>query len=930
MQSYRIPDGTLEMCAVNDQIWCGSTSNDSTIAVINSADGQVERQLQAPDRNCRGLAYSNGNIWFLSENHIYRMNVEGVVLSVQNVPFDGMIGLASGENGLWTIVHSNGDAALVLFGPQGGEMRRLAIHVSDAMDFHFNGTNFWISSPPDGFIHQLGVDGATVNIFPTPADTPTGLTMIDEDIYLVDNGDDEDGDLLYKIDPASEATPRILPGALLHQFGLVNVFGGQAWDLSIYNIGGIDLRINEIVLLHGDQGFTRGQLPQQMVVAPGRFLIVRMTFSPRDYGPKIDSLIIRSNDPVDSILTVTCRGIGVFADRTLGMTPRVMDFGNVRADLERDGSKHLDLNIFNMGADPLFVQDVANHIPDIFAIQSPGFPVELQPTDTLNLRVWFTPHRAIQYVDTFTVRSTAVQQFESGIIRGRGDATVYAEGEVLWRSDHEGASDCGVVVGSDLNGDGVSEVISIRQGGVLTCLNGFSSETADPIWTQSFDGMNFLPEGVATGTEMFTGLHLANHDSEDLLFASGRRDASVYAISGESGAFLWRWSASDVMGDGIITTLLPGEDTDGNGMINPVVLVSDQGENSFLVRLDGETGQMAWYGAFDSLSSSGLLQLDDLTGDGISELLIYSETGRIITINGANGRIIRSQLIREFVEIACVRSTQDVNTDLLVIADQDSIISGIELLTGRTVWTTDRVDGIDHFGIINCFSYQTGGFYNRLICGDDLGNLILIRNLSTGYSIGRNITDASITTLSWAPPLHRGYAESILAGDVGGKVMMLEATELGEWWSFESPGGGDAEGIAMVLPFDDVDLGGTDDVLALLDNGDIYCISSGGDFSDVSDTSDPFPIDYTLANIFPNPFNDRLKVEIRLSSPAPVKISAFDSMGRQLGTIQYGVVPVGGTVLEIDRNQFSGATGSIFFNLSIGNQSTVMRGVYLK
>lgn len=924
-ETNRIPDGILAMCAVEGELWCGISSHDSTIIILNSSTGEVVRQIHAPEVTCRGIAYQGGSIWFLGTNHLHRMNVDGEIIASQNTPFAGMVGLAPDQNGLWTAHRSDGNPSLALFNLQGGLIRRLEMNISDALDLHFDGTNFWISSPPDGFIHQLSANGATVNIFPTPANTPTAITVIEGEIYLIDNGDDHEGDILYRISPESEPTPRALPGALLHSYGMINIFGSQVWELSIFNVGGSNLEISSIVWAQGNRGFTLGQLPQRMVVAPGEYMLARVTFGPSSYGLVSDTLIITSNDPIDSVISVVCQGIGVHAERTLGVSPELLDFGDVRADPARDGSKHMEMHLYNMGADPLNVELIENNIPGIFRIELPELPCELQPTDTLTFNIWFTPHRAITYTDTVTVRSTAVIAYNMGMIRGHGDATVYDAGEILWTSPSESDELGGLVTGKDVNDDGIREVYAFQSGSVH-CLNGFSSVTADRIWTQSFEGMEFNVGGLAAGTKILSDLHLQRYDSYELIFASESADAAVYSLSQIDGELVWRWSSTSVVETPVIEDLVSGEDCDGNGTTDPIVLISDNGDHSHLCRLDGGSGHLIWHAEFPVFTK--LFQLNDISGDGICDLLLTIESGRVTIVNGANGRPIHSYIIPEWTALSYL-GLPDVREEKLVIAERGNGIVGLELLTGRIAWAIDDVDGVDSVGTITIIETGSENNPGSIICGDDLGNLIVVRNALTGTDAeGVHVEPSPITSLAWAPRYFPGYAPSILTGNLEGRVDMVKSDDLEILWSYQaSPESGS---IRSVLSFDDVDLGTTSDILVLLGNNDISCVSSGGDLAVEEEPSMNAPVNIDLITLYPNPFNNSLSLSFHLQRISPVSVTIFDDLGRKVGFKDFGIVAAGNRSLELEGSLLQGASGSLYCQVQCDGTSRIVRGIYLK
>jgi len=921
----RVPGATTTMLPVNGNLWCGYSDNDSIMRVLNPADGSVTATLHAPEGACKGLAYNNGSYWFLGREHLYRLNQQGAVQATYNIPFAHMRGLTWAGGALWSVVTGDANASLVQFQPQGNEIRRLRVNVTAPGGIAWDGTFFWITDPDGGFIHQFDSSGRAIDIYPSPSYDPRAVSVIGGDLYLIDAGDDAETDVLYRLSLNEEPIPRMMTSGRFHEFGFVNARGGLDWNLAIYNIGGVDLQVDTIRLANGRGGFQLGQIPNRLTIRAGQYAIAVIHFTPPDYGRYDDTLVIRSNDPIESMIKVSLSGIGVFPDRVLQLTPDPINFGIVRAEPRRDGSRHIDLNVVNQGAFELTLFEVTNRIPEIFRIERPRLPLVIQPADTFRCRIWFYPHRGLHYLDTLVVRSNGISIWSEAILVGTGDAANYDAGSVLWESyiGRDGDNPGAIAVHCDLNGDAVREVIGVDANGGVVCINGFTSGDADLFWEQRFDGLPYRPARIKSGAALEAGVFLGSNPSGDVVFGTGRGDGAVYALHGGTGALLWRWSASAANLGSEILRVLAADDCGGDGAFDPVVLTQGEAPHNWLVRLEGRTGHGIW--AREVSGASLAESSPDINGDGISDYLVAS--AEFFTfISGLDGSLLyRIASDHAVSAIFPLGSPNEAQNPLFIAAQADGGVSVIDIFTGQVVWSITEYVGIGQLGVIQYIDRYVGPETDWLAIGDVHGNILVVDSLATGHVGWGMAQQGELSSLRWSHPGRLLGTVDLLAGFANGDLVAYDG-EARHWiWAGQAVASGS---VSQTLAFDDVDYGGSRDVLVLTADGSVRCLSSGGDLA-VRRVDDLLPVE-PLVTLFPNPFNDRAVLRIDLPGLSPVTVVSYDVSGRQIDRIEFGDRPAGRQLLEITPSREFSTSGAVIFRIETVFGSMVVRGQYLR
>jgi outer membrane protein assembly factor BamB len=215
-----------------------------------------------------------------------------------------------------------------------------------------------------------------------------------------------------------------------------------------------------------------------------------------------------------------------------------------------------------------------------------------------------------------------------------------ASGRVLWRFERPGTPMISALSAGDLDGDGIEDVVfgaGMDDGGggefgvyaVSGRVTGEGGEvlynrTAEPFWVKTTRWPNFSLERV--GDRDGDGVH-------EIAVASW--DRRLYLFSGASGRPLWRRPA-DV--DSLTEIVRNAGDLDGDGADD--LVVTNTGTVGVLV-ISGADGGVLWRGV-EPDDTFGLDRLDDLDGDGRSEVVTGAADGVVRLYSGARGDLLAS------------------------------------------------------------------------------------------------------------------------------------------------------------------------------------------------------------------------------------------------------------------------------------------------
>ncbi|UCE20328.1 MAG: choice-of-anchor D domain-containing protein [Gemmatimonadota bacterium] len=259
-------------------------------------------------------------------------------------------------------------------------------------------------SDPVSFPQYVNYSGGRTpdSLFVTVTFTPSTVGEITGRLTVLSNDADE-GTLYVSLEGQGTA-PDINIFEVIHDFNGVVVGSALDWTLVVHNTGPVDLVLTEITSSN----------PNFIVVVPNHFpesippggrIDVVISFAPISGGVKTGNLIIRSDDPDESVYYVSLLGEGLAAD--IDVSTMAYDFG----ELMSGTSSSWELTVYNRGTLDLIISQ-AIISPPIFSVVSPLFPQTVEPNGSLTVEIVVSPEAVGDIDGTLTLRSNDPDESE--------------------------------------------------------------------------------------------------------------------------------------------------------------------------------------------------------------------------------------------------------------------------------------------------------------------------------------------------------------------------------------------------------------------------------------------------------------------------------------------------------------------------------------
>jgi hypothetical protein len=101
-----------------------------------------------------------------------------------------------------------------------------------------------------------------------------------------------------------------------------------------------------------------------------------------------------------------------------------------------------------------------------------------------------------------------------------------------------------------------------------------------------------------------------------------------------------------------------------------------------------------------------------------------------------------------------------------------------------------------------------------------------------------------------------------------------------------------------------------------------------GEGSDVDEDLSAQPLSFSLAPVYPNPFNAQATVNFMLPAPGNANIALFDVTGRQVATLSDGFFSAGSHQVSLLANELG--SGTYFLRLNTGDKQLAQRVTLIK
>jgi PKD repeat protein len=410
---------------------------------------------------------------------------------------------------------------------------------------------------------------------------------------------------------------------------------------------------------------------------------------------------------------------------------------------------------------------------------------------------------------------------------GKGD---YPIGTLIWQYTISGGSDNSpkaIAALDDINDDGWDDVVICSEDNNIRCFSGYADGSGDVLWTHEIysgniyqqhglaitedingDGYNDCVVGATGGARLIRclsgldGQTIWTHDTHeygdggwvyqvdcrydfnndgvlDVVAATGDDSSEtgpkrVYCLNGLTGVSLWE---RPLGGPGFAA--MGVEDFTGDGVPDVLAGCSNDAESTGYGKgINGATGALMW--TFTAAGSSvwGVEQLDDVTGDGVQDVIIGDFSGHIYGLNAATGSQVYTLSIGSVI-ITRLETLGDVNgngySDIIPAHSTTTTTQVIDGYTGGVIWShgvADQPWNVARIADITGDSIDdvlVGTLYNS--------NYVYFLNGMNGSELKKISYGEAVDAIASIPDVIGDYSMEMVAGGRNGKVKCLSGGE---------------------------------------------------------------------------------------------------------------------------------------------------------
>ena len=691
--TYSIPEGASGLAYDGTWLYCGIYgANGDEVYQINPATGAYSLLFTGPQGDAFGLTYDGTYLWTTdhpgsSSDPAVAMQLDwnGNLLDQFNLPAHYMSGIA----------YDNGDFWVARYYPEPGHLYKVDINGKIVDEFDapddqpwdlcIENGHLWVADYWGDTLYQLDAGtGGLLYSHPSEGVDPAGIVWDGEFLWYCDNG--EGGyDYLYKVDLEGGGTPQINIPVTSHDFGPIAIADSDTWYMTVQNTGTADLSISALTFSPPDDLSCPTGFP--VIIPPDGSQQLPIVYAPDDFGPLDATATVFSNDPIHPEEEITLTGYGVYPDPYLYVPEDTHDYGSVRVN----ATTRWLMEIYNHGNQMLTISSIVINDTHFYLDDAVTQPIHIDTLSSVNIGVWFNPNSATSYATTLDIYSNDPYQSPVTVsLIGAGVQVHYPMGQELWSylidADPYDNSPKAMVAIPDVNSDGIADVIVCSEDDFIRCFNGNAHGTGDVLWEHEIyagsvyspnaldinqdvdgDGYDDVVVGSAWGGRLIrtlsgkTGLTIWTHDTHeygdggwiydvdcsfdyngdgvvDVLAATGD-DASdtgpkrAYCLDGLTGVSIWE---RPLGGPGFV--VIGVEDFTGDGQPDAVAGASNEAETQGRVYgINGDTSSIEWTFLVAGSSVWALEQIDDITEDGVRDVIVGDFSGNVYGLDETNG-----------------------------------------------------------------------------------------------------------------------------------------------------------------------------------------------------------------------------------------------------------------------------------------------------
>ena len=705
--TYPIPESASGLAYDGTYLYCGIYGSDGgRIYQIDPADGSYSLVFTGPHADAYGLTYDGTYLWTTdhpgsSSTPAVAMQLDwsGSLIDQTNLPAHYMSGIAYDNGNYWVSRYYPDPGHIYLLDSEGTILNEFDAPDNQPWDLCVENGKLWMADYWGDTLYQLDSQtGAVLSSHASEGVDPAGIVWDGSYLWYCDNG--EGGfDFLYKVDLGGSGTPEINVPATSHAFGPITIGDAATWNLPVQNIGDADLSISEVVFDPATGLSCTAAFP--VVIPAGGNDVLPIVFAPGSFGPLDATATVVSNDPVHPAVDVELTGDGVYAGPYIHLTASTHNYGVVRAH----ATTRWFMEIVNQGDDLLTISDIVIDDAHFYLDDTLTLPISLGTLASVDIGVWFQPDGDATYSGTVSVYSNdAGQNPAVASVTGTGLVAQYPMGQNLWSVVIDTSYDNSpkaIAAIPDVSGDGVGDVIVCSEDDYVRCMNGNSHVTADILWEHEIpSGSLYLQDSLQIVEDIDSdGYH-------DVVVGAAWGAKLVRAISGRTGQAIWTHDTHEYGDGGWVYQVDCSHDYNGDGVVDVLAATGDDSNDIGPKRvycLNGLTGVSIWERPLGG-PGFAVIGVEDFTGDGEPDVIAgasnEAETeGRVFGINGVTSAIEWTLTVNGTSAWA-LHQTDDITADGVrdvMAGDFSGYIYGIDAATGTAKYTRSG------FGLITRF-----------------------------------------------------------------------------------------------------------------------------------------------------------------------------------------------------------------------------------
>jgi PKD repeat protein len=752
--TYPIPQAASGLAYDGTYLYCGIYgSNGDQIYQIDPDDGSYSLLFNGPQDDAFGLSFDGTYLW--TTDHpgssstpaiAIKLDWNGNSLEEFDLPAHYVSGIAYDDGNFWVSQYYPDPSQIYKVTNSGSILQQFTAPDNQPWDLCIENENLWMADYWGDALYKIDPNsGELLETYDSEGIKPSGIVWDGQYLWYCDNGFGYNENYLYKIDLGGSGTPSIDLPVDFYDFGTVCIGESAIWNAVVKNIGTGNLIINDIVFSGLGSSYLSCITELPISLPAGNQTEISIGYEPLDVGALNAIATLQTNDPLNPEVDITLVGNGVNDGPFIFLPTDSYNFGSTRLN----STSQWIMDIQNFGNSVLTITEISSDDSQFYIDMFVEFPITIDVLETVSIEVWFQPTvpEPTQAILSIVNNDLTQNPYEVSVQGSSFDST-YPIGDTLWQYTIDTSYDNSpkaIAPISDITGDGIDDVIICSEDNFVRCLNGNSDGYADMIWEHElYAGSVYMQEGLSI-------THDVNGDGfDDVVVASAWGGKFIRSLCGKTGEELWThyttnygnggWVYSvdcsyDFNGDGIYDVIassgddsndqgpkriycLDGitgnpiwecpvggpafmgiavEDFTGDGCPDVVAGASNQVETiGYAYGINGVTGAIEWSFSTPGTSVWAIRQIDDISGDGIKDVIIGDFGGNLYGLDASNGQQQYHKSIGYSAIITRLILLDDVNgddySDILVGHSTSSVVQVVDGLTGDVVWTKSVSD----------------------------------------------------------------------------------------------------------------------------------------------------------------------------------------------------------------------------------------------